>query len=653
MLNEILKTQINETAQNSGVYRFIGENDEILYIGKAKNLRKRLLSYTKIAQLSARIARMTFLARKIETTTTNSDLEAILLEHNLIKKFSPKFNILLKDDKSFATISIDKNHDFGAIFKYRGVKKKDFYSFGPFASGFDINRVIDVLRKSFLLRNCSDAEFSRRKKPCLEYQIKKCSGPCVDLISKQDYQKSILQAVDFLSGKSAQIQAQLAQKMQEFSDAQEYEKAGQIRDKIKSLSSIQAEQNINLSDIVDADFIVLVEEKNQYCVYVAFYRGGNNYGGKGYFFEKDDLSNEEFLSQFLGQFYQNEAPPKLIFLNLEIAEIDLMNEFLSKLGDEKIAIKIPKQGDKLRIINDYEQIAKKTLSEKIAKNLSDKKLLFEVKEVFGLKEIPKRIEVYDNSHTANQNAVGAMICAGLDGFIKSQYRKFNIKFDGASGFQSLEPQQQNRDDTAMLKEVLRRRFKNAAADLKADIAQQNVASEAQKQFENSNLDSKSNESQQNANPERGEIQTMPDLVIIDGGLPQLSAAREVFDELKLTIPLVCMAKGEFRNAGEETYYKLDKSIIEIKKNSPLAFYLQRLRDEAHRFAITTHRAKRAKTMTKSALDEISGIGGKRKKALLNHFGSTEKIKEASVEDLLRVGGINKKVATKIWESLRK
>lgn len=631
MMNEKLKIQIQKSTNSAGIYRFIDENDEILYIGKAKNLHKRLISYTKSDKLCNRIRRMTFLAIKIEITQTNSDLEAILLEHNLIKKHKPKFNILLKDDKRFAAIAIDKKHDFGAIFKNRGLDKKDLHSFGPFASALDVNRVIDILRKSFLLRNCSDNEFKRRKKPCLEYQIKKCSAPCVDYISKSDYQDSIKQAVNFLSGKSASIQQDLAQKMQKFSENQEYEKAAAIRDKIKSLSSIQATQNINSSEINDADFINLIKDKGQYCVYISFYRAGNNYGSKPYFHEiQEDLSDSDFLCDFLGQFYQNEAPPKEIFINREISDINLMEDFLSELAKEKVKIKIPKQGEKLKILQDQAKIAFRVLAEKIAKNLSDKKLLLELKEKFNLEKIPQRIEIYDNSHTANQNAVGAMVVSGLEGFVKNQYRKFNIRFDLSK----------NRDDTAMMKEVFKRRFKNT----KELILAQNSAQNSEK-TENKNT---KNEDPKNAETHHNNL---PDLIIIDGGLPQLSAAKEAFAELKIEFPLICMAKGENRNAGEETYFKLDKSITEIKKGTPLAFYLQRLRDEAHRFAISSHRARRTKNTIKSSLDQVSGIGSKRKKALLNYFGSVAKIKEASVEDLTRIDGINEKVAKKILEEI--
>lgn len=599
-MKDKIKDLINKAPSGSGVYHFVSENGASLYVGKAKNLRKRLLSYTIENKLSARISHMVFLADNLEITNTTNELEALLLEHNLIKKLAPKYNILLRDDKTFPLIAIDKKHRFGAIKKHRGLKDEDHFYFGPFASGLDVNRVIDVLRKSFLLRNCSDTEFKSRKKPCLEYQIKKCSGPCVGLISQQDYSEAISNAVDFLSKKSSEIQAKLAEEMQKFSALQHYEKAALVRDKIKSLSSIQAKQNINLSDVDDKDVISLVEQNNQYCVYISFYRGGNNYGSKPYFYSvSDDLDASDFLDNFLGQFYLNQTPPKILLLNISLKNSSLMEEFLSKIAGEKVEIKVPKQGDKMALIQDQEQLARSALQQKIEQNLSDKKILHELKEVFELTEIPQRIEVYDNSHTATQNAVGAMIVAGLDGFVKNAYRKYNIRFE-----------QENSDDTAMMKEVLERRFKGLTNE------------------------------------------TLPSLVIIDGGLPQLSAVKEIFAKLKLQIPFICMAKGENRNAGEEKYHLPNGKIIELKKASPLAFYLQRLRDEAHRFAITTHRAKRAKSVTKSRLDEIEGIGAKRKKALLNYFGSVEKIKQASIEDLMRVEGISKAVASSIWKKLR-
>lgn len=621
MMNDKIKDLINKAPQSSGIYQFKGADGAILYIGKAKNLRKRLLNYTADNRLVARIKRMVFLADIVEITQTESELEALLLEHNLIKKFEPRFNILLRDDKSFPLIGINKIQPFGQIFKHRGLKDSSSYYFGPFASGGDVNRVIDVLKKSFLLRSCTDSEFKSRKKPCLEYQIKRCSAPCVGLVSQVDYQKSVKDAVDFLSGKSSQIQSSLADKMQMLSNQQNYEKAAVIRDRIRSLSSIQAKQNINLSDIIDSDIVSLVQIDGQYCVYISFYRGGNNYGSKPYFYDvPDDLEKAEFLEKFLGQFYLNQNPPKNILLNSEIKDHELMEEFLSKIVDHKVDIKFPQQGDKFKLVKDQEYIALQVLRQRIEQNLNEQALLLELKNVFQLSTIPDRIEVYDNSHTGNENAVGAMICTGPKGFIKSGYRKFNIRFENNNSDASID--NTKRDDTAMLKEVLYRRFKSAK-----------ILADGTKQ-------------QDNNQPE------FPDFIIIDGGLPQLSAAQEVFDELNLKIPFVCMSKGPNRNAGEEFFHRTNHESFQLPKKSALAFYMQRLRDEAHRFAITTHRAKRQKSVTKSGLDEVPNIGAKRKKLLLNHFGSFDKIKDASVEDLRRVEGISEKIARKIWEYFR-
>jgi len=541
---ELIKSHLKSIPKTSGVYQFFDAKDQVLYVGKAKNLQKRVTSYTKENQLSARIGRMVFLAQRIETIQTENEVEALLLEHNLIKKLEPKFNILLRDDKTFPQILIT-NHQFPQITKYRGVKNSKGSHFGPFASGFDVNRTIDVLRKSFLLRNCSDAEFKSRKKPCLEYQIKKCSAPCVAMISKDEYETSVNNAIDFLSGKSAEVQKKLAQKMQRLSEEMDYEKAAIIRDQIKSLNSIQTKQNINVAEFKDFDSITAVTINGAVCIYVSFFRGGQNFGAKPYFFEIEESKKlNEFLAEFLGQFYLLQTPPNLILLNLELLEKKLIEDFLSKISDKKSKIIIPKKGDKLALIKDQEQIAIQNLEQKILQHLNNKELLLEVKNIFDLPKIPQRIEVYDNSHTGGENAVGTLITAGVDGFIKSGYRKFNIRFDLSK----------NRDDTSMLQEVLTRRF--------------------------SKLEKKE----------------YPDLIIIDGGKGQLNAAQKVFDELKIKIDFICMSKGENRNAGEEFFHRTEKESFTLPKHHPVMHYLQRLRDEAHRFAITTHRKKRAKKM---------------------------------------------------------
>ncbi len=545
MTIELIKAQLASTPTTSGVYKFFGEKDCVLYVGKAKNLRKRLASYGKENQLSARIARMIFLAQKIETIQTENEIEALLLEHNLIKKLSPKFNILLRDDKTFPQILIT-NHKFPQITKYRGAKNGNGLSFGPFASAHDVNHVIDALRKSFLLRNCSDAEFKSRQKPCLEYQIKRCSAPCVAMVSEEDYQNSVSNAVGFLSGKSAEIQKKLTHEMRRFSEKMDYEKAALIRDQVKSLNSIQTKQNINVDELRDFDSISIVSMNGAVCIYVSFYRAGQNFGARPYFFEIEEGKNlGEFLSEFLGQFYLSQTPPSLILLNLELPEKKLMSEFLEKILNKKVEILTPKKGAKLALVKDQENLAIQNLEQKISQNLNNKELLLEVKKIFDLPKIPQRIEVYDNSHTSGTNAVGVLITAGVDGFIKSGYRKFNITFEG----------EKNRDDTAMLREVLTRRF---AKSKKAESI-------------------------------------YPDLIIIDGGKGQLNAAQKVFSELDVKINFICMSKGEDRNAGEENFHMIGRESFTIPKRHPAMYYLQRLRDEAHRFAISAHRKKRRKT----------------------------------------------------------
>jgi len=540
---EVIKSKLPAIPKTPGIYQFFDAKENLLYVGKAKNLQKRVASYAKENQLSARIARMVFLAEKIETTQTVSEAEALLLEHNLIKKFQPKFNILLRDDKTFAQILIT-DHKFPRIAKYRGVKVGGGSYFGPFASTHDVNHTIDLLRKSFLLRNCSDSDFKSRKKPCLEYQIKRCAAPCVGLISQDEYEISVQNVADVLSGKSVAVQKNLSQKMQRLSAAEKYEKAAQTRDQIKALNAIQAKQNINVGELKDFDAITLAASGDRLCIYISFFRGGQNFGAKPYFFESEDAAKT--LSEFLGQFYLSQTAPNLILLDRELEEKKLLEGFLEKISGKKVTILTPKKGDKLSLIKDQSQIAIQNLEQKISQNLNTKTLLLEVKKIFDLPKIPQRIEVYDNSHTSGTNAVGAMIAAGLDGFIKSGYRKFNIRFE-----------QGGRDDTAMMREVLTRRFSKTQAN---------------------------------------SLWSFPDFVIIDGGKPQLTAAQKVFSELKIKIPFVCMAKGENRNAGEEWFHAPNKDPLTLPKHSPAMHYLQRLRDEAHRFAITAHRKKRATSL---------------------------------------------------------
>ena len=538
---ESIKSQLPSIPETSGVYQFFDVKEQVLYVGKAKNLLKRISSYTKPNLLSARISRMVFLARKVEFIQTENEVEALLLEHNLIKKFLPRFNILLRDDKTFPQILIT-DHKFPQITKYRGSANKGVH-FGPYASAHDVNHTIDILRKIFLIRNCSDAEFSSRKKPCLEYQIKRCSAPCTELISQEEYKISVNNVIDFLKGKSAEVQEKLAAKMQQFSAVENYEKAAFVRDQIKSLNVIQTKQNINTNEIKDADIITVIISNGALCAYVAFFRGGRSQGAKPYFYELEEGKKpEEFLAEFLGQFYLTQTPPNSVLLNLEIPEKDLMEGFLEKISGRKTEIIFPKRGAKLAMLKDQEQIALQNLERKITQNLNNKELLLEVKKLFDLPKMPQRIEVYDNSHTGGTNAVGALITAGIDGFIKSGYRKFNIRFELSK----------KHDDTAMMREVFMRRFSKL---------------------------------------EKAEY---PDLIIIDGGKGQMSAAQEIFDSLKVKIPFICMSKGENRNAGEENFHQTNKESFTLPRHHPVMHYLQRLRDEAHRFAIMTHRKKREK-----------------------------------------------------------
>lgn len=539
---ESIISRLPDIPKTSGVYKFLGIKDEILYVGKAKNLYKRIISYTKQDRLSARISYMIFLAQKVEIIQTASELEALLLEHNLIKQLSPKFNILLKDDKTFPHISITK-HSFPKIVKHRGAKNESDTYFGPFASTKAVDDTISALRKTFLIRNCSDNDFKNRKKPCLEYQIKRCSAPCVKEISDSNYTKSIQDSILFLSGKSEEVQKRLKQRMQSLSSDMKYEQAAQIRDQLQSLKVIQSKQIINLKNDDSFDVITMVNEGGNFCFYVSFYRLGQNYGSKPYFIYADDVQEKlKILSDFIGQFYLSNTPPALILINHEVENQELLSQFLGLIAKSSISILLPKRGEKLQLIVELEKLAKQSLERNISENFINQQFLFEIKQIFNLDKIPQKIEVYDNSHISSTNAVGAMITAGPDGFIKNGYRKFNIRFE-AGGM----------DDTAMLKEVFQRRF--------------------------SKLDQKD----------------YCDLIIIDGGLGQLHAAFEILSKYQVDIPFICISKGKNRNAGEEQFHKIDQESFTLPKHSPLMHYLQRLRDEAHRFAITSHRSRRKKS----------------------------------------------------------
>ena len=598
---DVIRKELPLIPKSPGVYRMLDHKDVILYVGKAKNLPNRLKSYVAEKNHIIRTARMLSQTFKLEITTTANESEALLLEANLIKKHKPKFNILLKDDKSFPFVFISNKDQWAQVTKHRGKKDKEGFYFGPFASAGTANWTIKMLQKIFQIRVCDDSTFKNRKRPCILYQIKRCSGPCVDYIDKEDYKKSVDQAIQFVSGKSRDIQKNLSKQMEEASEKLDFERASIFRDRIKSLNIIQSSQRINEANLVDADVIAAYKESGKTCIQVFFYRSKQNWGNQAYFPKHDpDQDVSEIMSSFLMQFYENKNVPKLIIINTEIEDKKLIEETLSKKENNTISINVAKKGTKAKVIAMAEKNAKESLNRKIYETNNNKNLFEGVAKKFDLKNGLNLVEVYDNSHISGTNSVGAMITFGNEGFVKKRYRKFDIKTKGAE-----------QDDFAMLKEVLTRRFKRAML-------------------------------------EKGNYLTLPDLILIDGGKGQYSSAKEVLDEFGLhDLPMIAIAKGKLRNSGDETFFYKGKS-FKFDKNDPTLFFMQRLRDEAHRFAITSHRAKRAKGITKSLLDQIDGIGSIRKRALLNHFGSARAVESASFDEIKLVEGVEEKVAKKIY-----
>jgi len=598
---EVIKKELPLIPKSPGVYRMLNHKDDILYVGKAKNLPNRLKSYVAEKNHIIRTERMLSQTFKLEITTTANESEALLLEANLIKKYKPKFNILLKDDKSFPFIFISNKDQWPQVKKHRGKKDKDGFYFGPFASAGTANWTIKMLQKIFQLRVCDDGTFKNRKRPCILYQIKRCSGPCVDYVKKDDYLKSVDHAIQFVSGKSRDIQKNLSKQMEKASDELDFEKASIFRDRIKSLNIIQSSQRINEANLTDADVIAAYKESGKTCVQVFFYRSKQNWGNQAYFPKHDpDQNISEIMSSFLMQFYENKSVPKLVIINVDIKDKKLIEETLSKKEKQNISINIAKKGTKAKVIAMAEKNAKESLNRKLYEANNNKNLFEGISKKFNLKSNLNLIEVYDNSHIQGTNSVGAMVTFGDEGFIKKRYRKFDIKTEGAE-----------QDDFAMLKEVLTRRFKRAML-------------------------------------EKGNYLTFPDLILIDGGKGQYSSAKEVLNEFGLhDLPMIAIAKGKERNSGNETFFYEGKT-FKFEKNDPTLFFMQRLRDEAHRFAITSHRAKRAKGIRKSMLDQIEGIGSIRKRALLNHFGSARAVESASFDEIKSVQGVEEKVAKKIY-----
>ncbi len=601
----VIQGYLKTLPHGAGVYRMLDDKGEALYVGKAKDLKRRVTSYTQTGKHPARLLRMIAETRQMEFVVTRSDVEALLLEANLIKRLRPRYNVLLRDDKTFPHILITGDHPFPQITKHRGAETREGRYFGPFASAGAVNRTITVLQRAFLLRNCSDAVFSNRSRPCLQYQIKRCTAPCVGYVDEAAYGRQVTDAVAFLKGESDSVIGAFQARMQEASDAMDFESAARYRDRIRALAAIQAHQDINVSGLGDADIFAAHQDGGQTCIQVYFFRGGRNYGSRAYFPSHDrSLEIDDILSAFLAQFYDSKPAPPLIMLSHEIAERALLGEALGVKSGEKIHVTVPKRGEKKRLIDHARDNAREAMGRRLAESATQTRLLDGLAEAFDLGQRPDRVEVYDNSHISGTDAVGAMIVAGPDGFQKNAYRKFTIKSAEAAG-----------DDFAMMREVLTRRFTRA---LKED-------------------------------PDRLQG-TWPDLVLIDGGKGQLSAVMAVLGELGVEdLAVVAVAKGPDRNAGRERFFLPDGRELTLDLKDPVLYFLQRLRDEAHRFAIGTHRARRSGRIGASPIDEIPGIGPKRKKALLMHFGSGRAVTKAGLADLEAVDGISKAVARKIHD----
>lgn len=600
-IQEYLKT----LDSSPGVYRMLDAQNRVLYVGKARNLKARVSNYARPSGHTVRIARMIRETVSMMFLTTRTETEALLLEQNLIKQLKPKYNVLLRDDKSFPNILVAKDHDFPQIKKHRGARKEKGSYFGPFASAGAVNRVLNQLQKAFLLRNCSDAMFSSRTRPCLLYQIKRCSAPCTGQISVEEYAEAVRDAERFLSGRSTKVQEELAEQMQAASDAMEFERAAGLRDRIRALTSVQTAQGINPRGVAEADVIALHMDTGQACVQVFFIRAHQNWGNKDFYPRVGaDVSPAEVMEAFLGQFYDNKEPPRQLILSDGIENADLMVEALSEKAGHKVEILVPQRGEKLELVSGALRNARESLARRMSESATQTKLLQGLAEAFGLDGAPQRIEVYDNSHIQGTNAVGAMIVAGPEGFMKNQYRKFNIRGD------DLTPG----DDFGMMKEVLTRRFTRL---LKED-------------------------------PDRDKG-LWPDLLLIDGGAGQVSAVYEIMEEYGVEdIPMVGVAKGIDRDAGKEEFHRPGESAFALRHNDPVLYFVQRLRDEAHRFAIGTHRAKRAKSMSANPLDDIAGVGATRKRALLAHFGSAKAVSRANLADLKAVEGISDALAEMIY-----
>jgi excinuclease ABC subunit C len=614
--HDAIERAVRLAPTSPGVYRMLNAANDVLYVGKAKNVKKRLTSYARPnAPHPARILRMIAATVTVEIVSTTTETEALLLEANLIKQLRPRFNVQLRDDKSFPYILVTGDHWAPQILKHRGAQTRPGRYFGPFASAGAVGRTITALQRAFLIRSCTDGFFESRTRPCLLYQIRRCAGPCTGEIDFPGYTELVREATDFLSGKSQAVKQLLASEMEKASGELEFETAAVYRDRLAALSAIQSQQGINPRTVDEADVFAIHQEGGYSCVEVFFFRTGQNWGNRAYFPRAEkSFTPEEVLSSFLAQFYDDKPPPKCILLSHDIEECELLADALSVKAGRKIEVSVPKRGEKKELIAHALTNAREALGRKLADTATQSRLLEQLAATLQLQQAPRRIEVYDNSHIQGTNAVGAMIVAGPDGFTKNQYRKFNIRSEGlAPG-----------DDYAMMREVLQRRFKRLLAPSDSDTAK--------------------------AKADEDSVPQWPDLVIIDGGRGQLNAAREIFDGLGLTqVALMAVAKGPERDAGRETLFLPDRDAIKLEPRDPVLYFIQRLRDEAHRFVIGSHRKLRKKDIREAGLQEIPGIGPSRKRALLHHFGTLKEIERASIADLGKVPGVSAESARRIFE----
>ncbi len=605
---DIIRDFVTRLPGKPGVYRMVDGKGNVIYVGKARNLKNRVSNYVRLGGHTSRIAAMIALTATMEFVTTTTEVDALLLEANLIKKLKPRFNVTLRDDKSFPYILIARDHPIAQLAKHRGVRNREGHYYGPFASAGAVNRSINTLQKAFLIRSCNDSVFQNRTRPCLLFQIKRCSAPCVGYVTPEAHDELVREAEAFLNGKSQTVKTELARHMEEASSRLDFEQAARIRDRIQAMSFVTSQQGINPQTVEEADVFGLAQEGGQTCIQVFFFRTGQNWGNRAYF-PKPGIAHEpaELLASFLAQFYDGKPVPKLILLSHEIEERELLEEALSVHAGSRVEIAVPQRGEKRMLVEHAETNAREAMARKMAESASQAKLLEGVAKAFGLAEVPKRIEVYDNSHIMGTNPVGAMIVAGPDGFIKSQYRKFNIKGELVAG-----------DDFAMMREVLTRRFSRLLKD--------------------------------SGEREQGGEAAWPDLVLIDGGQGQLSAVNAVLADLGVTDLCVAgVAKGPDRDAGREHFYMTGRGSFMLESRDPVLYYIQRLRDEAHRFAVGSHRARRAKSLGANPLDDVPGIGPLRKKALLAAFGSAKAVSRARASDLAAVEGVSHALAQAIYD----